>query len=99
MHEVAQALHLLDELDPWMKKLRQFLMRSILLPLISSEANIKFDGESGSSMEVAVKLKSRKPHYSVVLENLTKVRHSAGCHFVLSLVTHFFTLFYIFTVF
>lgn len=74
MQEVMQAFHQLDELDPWMNRLRNFFMRSILLPLINNEASVNVeDGELYSYVQVAVKMKSRKPNYSSTLDNLTKV--------------------------
>lgn len=74
IQELTKALQFLDELEPWMKKLRQFLMRSILSPLINMEASVGVaDGDAFSTMEVVVKLQSRKPDYFSVLENLTLV--------------------------
>ncbi|XP_034246054.1 centromere/kinetochore protein zw10 homolog [Thrips palmi] len=71
--EVLQAFHLMEELDPWLNKLRKFLMRSVLIPLILNEATVNIhSGKAYSSVQVAVKTSSHKPPYLLVLDNLTK---------------------------
>lgn len=69
-----QAFHFLEELDPWMNKLRKFFMRSVLIPLISNEASVSIQDGECSSVRVSVKTLSRKPNYLSTLDNLTKVR-------------------------
>lgn len=73
MQEVAQGLHLLEELDPWINKIRNFFLRSILIPLINNDAIVQVEeSETYSSVQVAVKTTSRRPNYSATLDNLTK---------------------------
>ncbi|KAE8741357.1 hypothetical protein FOCC_FOCC013124 [Frankliniella occidentalis] len=73
LQEVLQALHLLEELYPWMNKFRNFLTRSILFPLINNEGSVNIeDGELYSTIQVSIKMTSRKPNYLSTLDNLTK---------------------------
>lgn len=68
-------------------------MRSILLPVINNEAVVFVDdGEAFSSIQVAVKMSSRKPNYSTILDNLTKVIYyllNVSVFFTFSLILSF----------
>lgn len=73
LQESIQALHLIQKLTPWMKKLKNFFLRSILLPFINNESSVSFEEKDEfSSMQVLSKITSRKPIYSATLDNLTK---------------------------
>ncbi|KAK3928671.1 Centromere/kinetochore protein zw10-like protein [Frankliniella fusca] len=73
LQEVLQSLQLLNELHHWINKLRNFLMRSILLPLINNEGSVTIeDGELYSVMHVSIKTTSKRPSYLTTLDNLTK---------------------------